>query len=173
MSWVFDATPLIYLAKADRLAVVETLDEPRVVPEAVYREVVTTGIEQGYDDARRIERAVEDGLLEVVPVNTDDSPVATRLARHPGLSDADVAVLASAAARDAVAVMDEAAGRSAAEVEGVETRGTAYVVLAAVRDGALSAAEGRTAIDAMIDRGWYVAPDLYTKIVGKLDSFGD
>ncbi|MFO8115993.1 MAG: DUF3368 domain-containing protein, partial [Halorubrum sp.] len=54
-----------------------------------------------------------------------------------------------------------------------ETRGTAYVVLAAVRDGTLSAAEGRTAIDAMIDRGWYVAPDLYTKIVGKLDSFGD
>ncbi|MGM0683269.1 MAG: DUF3368 domain-containing protein [Halobacteriota archaeon] len=173
MSWAFDATPLIYLAKADRLDVIETLDEPRVVPEAVYREVVTTGIGQGYDDARRIERVVEDGLLDVVAVDTDDSPIATRLARHPGLSDADTAVLACAAARDAVAVMDESAGRSAAEVEGVETRGTAYVVLAAVRDGTLSAAEGRTAIDAMIDRGWYVAPDLYTKIVGKLDSFGD
>mgnify|MGYP007116970416 CR=1 FL=1 len=92
MSWVFDATPLIYLAKADRLDVIETLDEPRVVPEAVYREVVTTGVERGYDDARRIERAVEDGLVDTFAVDTDDSPVATRLARHPGLSDADVAV---------------------------------------------------------------------------------
>ncbi|OYR54065.1 DUF3368 domain-containing protein [Halorubrum sp. Ea1] len=169
MSWVFDATPLIYLAKADRLGVIEALDEPRVVPEAVYREVVTTGVEQGYDDARRIERAVEDGLVDVVAVDTDDSTVATRLAQHPGLSDA--AVLGCADARDAVAAMDESAGRSAAEVEDVETRGTAYVVLAAVRDGALSTVEGRDAIDAMIDHGWYVAPDVYTKIVGKLESF--
>ena len=168
---MFDATPLIYLAKADRLDAVETVDEPRVVPEAVHREVVTAGVEQGYDDARRIERAVEDGPLEVIAVDVDESPVATRLARYPGLSDADVAVLACAAARDAVAVMDEATGCSAAEVEGVETRGTAYVVLAAVRDGALSTAEGRTAIDAMIDRGWYVAPDVYAKVVGTLESF--
>ena len=138
MSWVFDATPLIYLAKAERLDVIETLDEPRVVPEAVYREVVTTGVERGYDDARRIERAVEDGLVDTFAVDTDDSPVATRLARHPGLSDADVAVLACADARSAVAVIDESARRSAAEVEGVETRGTAYVVLAA---------EGRRAVD--------------------------
>jgi len=173
VSWVFDATPLIYLAKADRLDVIEALDEPRLVPEAVHREVVTTGVEQGYDDARRIERAVEGGLVEVVAVDTGDSPAATRLASHPRLSDADVAVLACAASRDAVAVMDESAGRSAAEVEGVETRGTAYLVLAAVRDGALSTAEGRKTIDTMIDHGWYVAPDVYTKIVGKLESLGD
>ncbi|MDB2251198.1 DUF3368 domain-containing protein [Halorubrum ezzemoulense] len=171
MSWVFDATPLIYLAKADRIGVVKPLDEPRVVPEAVYREVVTIGVEQGYDDARRVERSVEDRLVDVVEVETDDSPVATRLARHPGLSDADVAVLTCADARDAVAVMDESAGRSAAEVEGVETRGTAYLVLAAVKGGQLSKAEGRDAIDAMIDHGWYVAPDVYTRVVGKLESF--
>jgi len=97
VSWVFDATPLIYLAKAGQLEAIEALDEPRVIPEAVYREVVTTGVEQEYDDARRIERAVT--------------------------------------------------------------------------DGALSTAESRDAIDAMIDHGWYVAPDVYTKTVGKLESF--
>ncbi|RAW44542.1 DUF3368 domain-containing protein [Halorubrum sp. 48-1-W] len=87
------------------------------------------------------------------------------------MSDADVAVLACVDARDAVAVMDESAGRSAAEVEDVETRGTAYLLLTAVKGGALSTAEGRDAIDAMIDHGWYVAPDVYTKLVGKLESF--
>ena len=173
MSWVFDATPLVYLAKADRLGIIETIDDPRLIPETVYREVVTAGIEQGYDDARRIERVVEDGLVEVVAVDIDESPVATRLARHPGLSDADVAVLACAATHDGVAVMDESAGRSAAEVGSVETRGTAYLVLAAVKEDTLSREEGREAIDAMIDHGWYVAPDVYVKIVGKLESFGD
>jgi predicted nucleic acid-binding protein len=68
-------------------------------------------------------------------------------------------------------VVGEAAGRSAAAVEGVETRGTAYVVLSAVKRGKLSPEEGHEAIDAMIDYGWYVAPDVYTRIVGKLESF--
>lgn len=97
--------------------------------------------------------------------------MATRLERHDGLSDADVAVLACADARDAVAVMDEVASRLAAEVEGIETRGTAYVVLSAVKRGALSPEDGRETIDAMIDAGWYVAPDLYTTIGRKLESF--
>ncbi|WP_066413892.1 DUF3368 domain-containing protein [Halorubrum aethiopicum] len=171
MSWVFDATPLIYLAKAERIAVVETLSEPRLVPEPVYREVVTEGIDAGYDDARRIEQAVERGQFEIVETDFDDSMIATRLDRHSGLSDADIAVLACADARDGIAVMDEAAGRSAAEVEGVETRGTAYVVLSVVKRGDLSAEEGRETIDAMIERGWYIAPDLYTKIVRRLESF--
>ncbi len=74
-------------------------------------------------------------------------------------------MLACAEARGATAVMDEAAGRSAAEVEGIGTRGTAYVVLSAVKRGDLSPEDGRETIDAMIDRGWYVAPDLYTKVV--------
>lgn len=71
----------------------------------------------------------------------------------------------------AFAVTDEATGLSAAAVEGIETRGTAYVVLSVVKGGKLSAEEGREAIDAMIERGWYVAPDLYAKIVRKLESF--
>ena len=169
MSWVFDATPLIYLAKVDRLDLIETLDGACLVPERVYHEVVTDGIEAGYADARRIEKRVEDDTLEVVAV--DESATVGSLASNPGLSDADIAVLACAHSRDCVAVMDEAVGRSAAEIEVIETRGTAFVVLSAVSDGAISPEDGRAAIDAMIDQGWYVAPDLYAKILRKLESF--
>ena len=171
MSWVFDATPLIYLAKPGRLDVIETLDEPRIVPAAVHREVVIAGIERGYDDARRIERAVEAGLLDVGTVDPTDSPVATRLRRHPGLSDADVAVLACAGARDGVAMIEVSAGRSAAEVENIETRGTAYLVLSAVKRGAMAPELGHETTDAMIDAGWYVSSGLYTKLVRTLESF--
>ena len=51
------------------------------------------------------------------------------------------------------------------------TRKTAYLVLSVVRYRDHSPEEGREAIDAMIDCGWYVAPDVYTKIVQKLESF--
>jgi predicted nucleic acid-binding protein len=60
---------------------------------------------------------------------------------------------------------------AAAEAEGIETRGTAYLVLSAVKRGRLSPEAGRETIDAMIDHGWYVAPDLYARIVRTLASF--
>ncbi|MDS0301075.1 hypothetical protein NDI76_20255 [Halogeometricum sp. S1BR25-6] len=49
--WVLDATPLIYLAKVDRLDLVQHLDGSCVIPDRVYEEVIETGIEQGNPDA--------------------------------------------------------------------------------------------------------------------------
>jgi predicted nucleic acid-binding protein len=166
--WVFDATPLIYLAKGDRLDLVQYLDGSCVIPDRVYEEVVETGIERGYPDARRIERCVEDGLFDVVSV--ESTALVSRLQRNDNLSDADVAVLACAAAHDGVAVMDEAYGRDVAATEGITTRGTAYLVLVLASDGTISVDEARTTIDVMIEEGWYCAPDTYAKIVRKLES---
>ena len=165
---VFDATPLIYLAKAERLELLSHFDRPRVIPERVYEEVVDTGIEEGYPDARRIERCVEDDVFEVVEIS--ESPLFERLRDNDNLSDADVSVLAYADSHDGVAVMDETYGRDVAATEGVETRGSAFVVLLLVRDGVIDAEAGRETVDAMLEAGWFCAPDVYAKIVRKLDS---
>ena len=169
--WVFDATPLIYLAKVDRLALVQQLDASCVIPERVYEEVVGTGREQCYPDARRIERSVDADRSDIVSVAT--SALLTRLQDNSNLSDADVAVLACADAHDGVAVMDETYGRDVAAAEGITTRGTAYLVLKLASEGTLSVDDARTVIDAMIDEGWYCAPDVYAKIIQKLDSLAD
>ena len=169
--WVFDATPLIYLAKVDRLALVQHLEASCVLPERVYEEVVETGLEQGYPDARRIERSVDADRFDIVSVET--TALLTRLQENSNLSDADVAVLACADAHDGVAVMDETYGRDVAAAEGITTRGTAYLVLKLASEGALSVDDARTVIDAMIDEGWYCAPDVYAKIIQKLDSLAE
>jgi len=170
--WVFDATPLIYLAKVDRLALVQQLDGSCVLPERVYEEVVETGLEQGYPDARRIERSVDAAdRFDIVSVET--TPLLSRLQDNSNLSDADVAVLTCADAHDGVAVMDETYGRDVAAAEGITTRGTAYLVLKLASEGAISVDDARTVIDAMIDEGWYCAPDVYTKIIQKLESLAD
>ncbi len=166
--WVFDATPLIYLAKADALTLARVLDGRRVVPEPVYEEVVEAGIREGYPDARRIERAVDDGSFEVV--GADEGSTTERLRRDPNLSGADVAVLALAYAHDGTAVMDETHGRTVASIEGIPTRGTAYVVLLAATEGEVGVADARTVIDRMIEEGWYCAPNVYARIVRKLES---
>ena len=169
--WVFDATPLIYLAKADFLSELSALDELFVIPERVYAEVVETGIEQGYPDARRIERCVDDGLFDVVAV--EETALFERLRRNPNLSDADVSVLACAADAEGVAVMDETHGRDVAATESITTRGTAYVVLVCVSRGVIDANEARAVIDEMVDSGWYCAPNTYAKIVRRLVDFQD
>ena len=169
--WVFDATPLTYLAKVDRLGLVQQLDMSCAIPERVYEEVIETGLEQGYPDARRIERSVNADRFAIVPVET--TPLLSRLQENNNLSDADVVVLACADAHDGVAVMDETYGRDVAAAEGITTRGTAYLVLKLASEGTISVDDARTVIDAMIDEGWYCAPDVYAKIVQKLDSLAD
>ena len=169
--WVFDATPLIYLAKVDRLALVEHLDASCVIPERVYEEVVETGLEQGYPDARRIERGVNADRFVIESVEA--TPLLSRLRENNDLSDADVAVLVCADAHDGVAVMDETYGRDVAAAERITTRGTAYLVLKLASEGTISVDEARSVIDAMVDEGWYCAPDVYAKIVQKLDSLAD
>ncbi|GAB3040232.1 DUF3368 domain-containing protein [Natronobiforma cellulositropha] len=166
--WVFDATPLIYLATVDRVGYVRQLRGRRVIPARVYDEVVTRGLEEGYPDARRLERAVENSEFEVQTV--EETALTDRLQQNPTLSDADIAVLTCAATKDGTAVMDEAAGRSAAAVEGIETRATAYLVCSLAKQGKIETAAARETVDAMVDAGWYCAPDLYAKIVRTLES---
>ena len=166
--WVFDATPLIYLAKAEALTYLDGLEPPRFIPELVYEEVVTDGLAHDYPDARRVERRVEAGTFDVESV--ENTALFERLAENPSVSDADVAVLALAAARSATAVMDEQYGREVADTEGIPTRGTAYVLLSLVKQDAITAAVARATIDDMMDQGWYCSPNLYARIISKLDT---
>jgi predicted nucleic acid-binding protein len=165
--FVFDATPLIYLANAERLSLLGCLDESRLIPQRVYEEVVTVGLDAGYLDARRIEQSVENGAFDVISVS--ENALVERLSGNKNVSDADVAVLALAAEHGATAVMDDAYGRDIAEVEGIETKGTAYLVLSLVRDDELEADDARETLEAMLEAGWHCSPSLYSKLLSKLD----
>lgn len=130
--------------------------------------MVEVSFDEGYPDARRVERCVEDGVLE--PVAVEETPLTAPLRENENLSDADVAVVAHADATDGVAVMDETYGRDVAATEGLTTRGTAFLVLQLARQGVVTPGEARETVDAMVDEGWYCAPDLYAKIVRTIDS---
>lgn len=168
--YVFDATPLIYLATVERLTLVDELPAQSVVPDRVYQEVVTAGVEAGHADARRVDRTVEAQILTRQSV--DDTETFERLRTNQSLSDADAAVLAIAASADATAVMDEQYGRDVADSEGIETRGTAYLVLQLLQTGVLTADEAQATIDAMLDAGWYCAPNLYARVRQRIDDIG-
>lgn len=166
MTYVFDASPLIILARAERFDLV-THFEDCLLTERVHTEVVEAGQEHGYPDASRIARGIDEGVLAVRGVEADDQ--FRSFTAVDALSAADASTLALAAQADATVIMDENLGRDVASAHGIETRGTAFLVLSLVRDNKLSADEGRTVIDEMVDVGWYCSTDLYRKIERKLD----
>lgn len=171
MTLVFDATPLIYLGKADRLDVVADIDRRLVVPDRVCREVVDEGLEREYTDAKRVDARIQDDTFERRTFEANSR--FDRLVRNTRLSQADVAVLLLADELGGTAVMDEGYGRTIAETEGIDTRGTAYLVLSRVKAGELAPEEGRKVIDAMVEAGWHCSTDLYAKLLRKLDSLAD
>ena len=168
MTLVFDATPLIYLGKADRLDVVADIDRRLVVPERVYGEVVSDGMERGYADAKRVDELIRDDAFERRAFEENDR--FDRLVENTRLSRADAAVLLLADELGGTAVMDEGYGRRIAETEAVETRGTAYIVLSRVKEGTLAPEDAREIVDAMVESGWHCSTDLYAKVLRKLDS---
>jgi len=159
--YVLDSAPLIYLAKAEAL---DVLDGFRVVTtEGVYEEVVVIGKEKEKPDARRVEKYD----LEVRDAPDDDKY--RRLSDTEKLSDVDAEVLVLASSEDATAVMDEKRGRTVARVEGIEVRGTAFLLLRSVKNGEKTAEEAKTILDEMLGSGWYCSTSFYRNILDKLD----
>lgn len=165
--FVFDATPLIVLAKTEHLETVVTAAGECLIPDRVYEEVVEIGLREGHADARRIERAVEAGYFERAAVSDDET--FARFSRNSKLSDADAAVLAMASERDSTAILDDQYGRDVAAAEGIPTRGTAFLVLHALREEAITEETARATIEAMVEAGWYLSPALYSKILKRIE----
>jgi predicted nucleic acid-binding protein len=159
--YVLDATPLIYLAKADSLDVLDGFEV--VTTEGVYEEVVFQGKETEAPDARRVEKY---GIEVREP---PENETYQRLSETDCLSEVDAEVLAFADSEDATAVMDEKRGRTVAEVEDIEVRGTVFLLLRSVKDSQRTPEEAEEILDEMVDAGWYCSTSFYSKILDKLD----
>lgn len=168
---VLDATPLIYLAKAELLQHLTDLEEDIVVPKEVYREVVGTGKEEGHADAYMVEDFLENARCSIVDSTEND--IYRELEDNPDLSRADIDVLAVAKEREATAVMDEDYARTMAEVEDVKHHGSVYLILLMVKEEIIGAERGQKSVDTMVENGWYCSTDLYAKIKTKLDELAD
>jgi len=163
--YVLDATPLIYLAKTESLDVLGGFDV--VTTEGVHEEVVVDGKEAEAPDARRVER------YTVEVREAPDNEIYHPLSDSEKLSDVDAEVLALAHTEDATAVMDEKIGRTVAKVEGIDVRGTAFLLLRSVKNGEKTAEEARGILDGMVDAGWYCSTSFYSDILDKLDEIGE
>ncbi len=162
----FDATTLIYLAKVNKLYLLERIDKELIIPRNVFEEVVVKGKDRGKPDALVIERLVDEGFFKIE--NAGGSELYNKLKDNENLSQADVEVLVLARERDGTAIMDEDYARRIAEAEGIQCRGTIHLIFSLLKEGMISKEDARETVDRMIENGWYCSTDLYAKILRRI-----
>jgi predicted nucleic acid-binding protein len=149
---VFDTSPLSHFARAGRL------DALRSVV-AGHRCVVTAAVADELANAARHPEITGADWTWLEPVKVDSLAllgVFGAYARILGSGPRDVgeaATLAWAEVNGAIAVVDEAAGRRAAQTRGVEVHGTLWLVTEAVRAEALGDSDAVALVEALRQSG--------------------
>jgi predicted nucleic acid-binding protein len=163
---IFDATPLIYLARIGRVRVLETIPQPKFTSRSVFIEVLEQGKAKGHADALAIEPLFESKAIRI----TDPSPkgIIRSLVKVRGLEQADAETLAIAKERSYRAVVDDLLARKVARTYNIDYVGTPYILFLAVRNQVLTKQDALQAFDGMIEAGWRCGPELYREITEKI-----
>lgn len=150
-AWIVDASPLILLAKADKLDLLVQL-APRIqIPATVADEVAVLPVG----------RCVLDSLRDWE--RPPDLPIPDEIARW-SLDAGESQVLALALAQPGSrAVLDDLAARRAAEAIGVRITGTVGVILRAKQTGIVPAA--RPVLQHLRETGLYLSDRLFDEFL--------
>ena len=150
---VVNSTPLIALAKVNKLELLKDMYEQVIIPEAVYREVM----EKGDVAAQRVEAA-----LEWIDVRKVDPSLERRMYRaklHDG--EVEVMLLAQIIGADAV-VIDDGAARKTAEYLELPLTGTLGIMIKAKQRGLLDAV--MPVVQQMEQSGIYFSKEIKDRI---------
>lgn len=161
MILVADASPVIFLAKLNRLNLVRDVFSGTVLmPESVRRELVHDNIP--LHERERINAFLEDCRVE--PVRAPRTGVAA------ALSLADRHVLALAGQHPRARIMtDDGVVRRVALAEGLSVTGTLGLIIRAAHGKIMTRPEARRAVDALVgEHSMRVSVDLYQEVMRQL-----
>jgi predicted nucleic acid-binding protein len=158
-----DAGPLIWLSKCSILNLLNKLYAEVMIPEAVYEEAVTRGIEKGYTDAQLIRRAIEEGWIKVLrPSGQFIERVKAeevRLSTDLGEGEREAMALALEK-RTTVFLTDDEDAHRTGKALGLEPKGVLYLLLKGVKDGHIDKEKATESLGKMLDEGLWLSPEM-------------
>lgn len=166
MIFIFDSTTLIYFAKIKILNKLTSLAATRLIPASVYKEVVVEGKKNRQEDALIIEKLVNQKIFKIQGAKNKE--FISHLLSLPSVDYADVETLALAKELNAVAIIDDAPSRSAAEVEGIKFHGSVFLLFLLHKKSLISKNEIKVNIDKMIKLGWRCTTEFYAAILEEI-----
>jgi len=116
-----DASPLIFFAKLDELALLSSVLGPIAVPPAVITEAIDKGMQRRRRDAARIQQAIDDGIIVSLQLTTQEKFLAKTLHQNTSLGAGECEVISCASTRKLKALMHDKKARSVAVRYSIQT----------------------------------------------------
>ena len=128
---VVDASPLIVLAKLQRLGLLNDLYGEVLMGSVVKAETIDAGRAVHALGVEQLEVAMEDGWLQTVRLTVEERDLMQRLTERSRLDQGEAEAIALASVRRLRLIVDDKEARSVAAASGVEHLGTAGTLLEA------------------------------------------
>jgi predicted nucleic acid-binding protein len=169
---VSNTSPLIWLSKVGRIALLKKLFGEVIIPEEVYKETVERGLQEGFSDALAIKECIDKGWMKISKLNEREIKLCEKMVEHAfeiHLGEAQAIIVARETGT--LLLMDESSGRAFAEMLGLKVRGTLYVIMKALREELLDRAEAKEIVLALVSKGFRIEPNLLARVLREIESF--
>jgi len=166
---IVNSTPLIYLAKINKLNLLNRLWNNIQAPEEVKKECVETGKDRGYIDAYSLQKFF-DKYVKVHKLSEEENKKLLKIAEEFNIDLGEAAVIVLAKKKGEIEVlMDDSRARRTAKIMGLKPRGTLYVILKAVRQKMLSKQKARELLEELISKNFYISIKVYVSFLEQLE----
>ena len=156
---VSNSTILIYLAKIGKLNLLKVLFKKILIPKEVFSEVVLKGKELQHPDALVVEKAVEDGWIEVKEIESCSE------LEEFGIDAGEAQAISLALSINVPVLLDQTHARIAAKAFGLKPNGTIFVLHAALKKGLLTCEEYQDQLEALVKVGFRMSDEVYLAAV--------
>jgi predicted nucleic acid-binding protein len=161
-----DASVLIALAKMRSLELLHSVYGDVLIGPQVKAETVDAGKKISAPGVERIEKALDDGWLQVARLSPKEKSTAQRIVSKGGLGAGEAESIALASSRKLIVILEDRAARSFAELMGVTFLGTAGMLFHAFVKKCLTLAELEDAVEALSQTIW-LAPAVVADVLKK------
>lgn len=161
---IADASVLIALAKMRRLDLLKAVYGDVLMGPQVKAETVDAGKRISAPGVERIEKALDDGWLQVARLSSKEKSTAQSIVSKGGLDAGEAESIALASSRKLIVILDDRAARSFAEVIGVTFLGTAGLLFQAFVTKHLTLAELEDAVEVLSQTIW-LAPAVVADVL--------
>ncbi len=156
---ISDATPLIYLAKIEKISLLKSLYNTIIISSEIKNEIVDEGKRLKEQDAFLIEKEIKDGFIEVIKVSNYIKPVFK-------IDKGELSILSLAKELSIKDVLiDEKLARIAAKVEGLTPRGTLFIILKNLKLKLINFDDFLRILNSLLEAGFRLKEEVYLKAI--------
>ncbi len=160
MITISDSSPLILLARSDKIDLLEKLYSEVWIPKEVYRETVKRGKEEGYSDAYEIERRIQETIL-IKELKGEYLKKAEELKSALGSGESEALMLATQE-NAALLLADDIEVRRMAKNRSLKCRSTLGIFLESLKEEFIDLEEYEESIEKLSTFSW-ISPEIISK----------